>query len=45
MAVNPGHWFGREGAGFARINIACPRSVLKTAFEQLDKAIKNLRSL
>jgi cystathionine beta-lyase len=45
MAVNPGHWFGREGAGFARINIACPRSVLKTAFEQLDKAINNLRSL
>jgi cystathionine beta-lyase len=42
MAVNPGHWFGREGAGFARINIACPRSVLKTALGQLDKAIKNL---
>jgi cystathionine beta-lyase len=45
MALNPGHWFGREGAGFARINIACPRSVLKTALGQLDKAIKNLRSL
>lgn len=42
MAVNPGHWFGREGAGFARVNIACPRSVLQTALEQLDKAIKNL---
>jgi cystathionine beta-lyase len=45
MALNPGHWFGREGAGFARINIACPCSVLKTALGQLDKAIKNLRSL
>jgi cystathionine beta-lyase len=45
MALNPGHWFGREGAGFVRINIACPRSVLKTALGQLDKAIKNLRNL
>jgi cystathionine beta-lyase len=45
MAVNPGHWFGREGAGFARVNIACPRSVLQAALGQLDKAIKNLRSL
>jgi cystathionine beta-lyase len=42
MAVNPGHWFGREGAGFARINIACPRSVLQTALGQLDKAINSL---
>jgi cysteine-S-conjugate beta-lyase len=42
MALNPGHWFGREGAGFARVNIACPRSVLQTALGQLDKAIKNL---
>jgi cystathionine beta-lyase len=42
IAVNPGHWFGREGAGFARINIACPRSILKVALGQLDKAIKNL---
>jgi cystathionine beta-lyase len=45
MAVNPGHWFGREGAGFVRVNIACPRSVLQTALGQLHKAIKNLRSL
>jgi cystathionine beta-lyase len=41
MAVNPGHWFGREGAGFARVNIACPRGVLKTALAQLDKAINS----
>jgi len=42
MGTNPGHWFGREGAGFARVNIACPRSVLQAALGQLDKAIKNL---
>jgi len=42
MATNPGQWFGREGIGFARINIACPRSVLSTALAQLEVAIKQL---
>ena len=42
MATNPGHWFGREGAGFARINVACPRSVLETALKQLAKAVTGL---
>ncbi len=41
MATNPGQWFGREGAGFVRINIACPRSVLITALNQLEKATDN----
>jgi len=39
--INPGHWFGREGAGFARVNIACPRSVLKSALIQLETAINS----
>ena len=42
MATNPGHWFGREGAGFARINIACPRSVLAQAMEKLEQAVNKL---
>lgn len=42
MAVNPGHWFGREGVGFARINIACPRSVMQSGITQLEHAIENL---
>ena len=42
MAANPGHWFGREGAGFVRINVACPRSVLETALEQLENAVTRL---
>ncbi len=42
MAINPGHWFGREGAGFIRMNIACPRSVLTRALEQLEQAVNNL---
>ena len=42
MATNPGHWFGREGAGFARLNIACPRKVLIKALKQLETAVNNL---
>jgi len=42
MATNPGQWFGREGVGFVRINIACPRSTLATALHQLEKAINKL---
>ncbi len=42
IAGNPGHWFGREGAGFARINIACPRSILVKALENLEKAVSRL---
>jgi len=42
MAINPGHWFGREGAGFIRMNIACPRSILIQALDQLEKAVFKL---
>ncbi len=42
IAGNPGHWFGREGAGFARINIACPRSRLLQALENLRSAVEQL---
>ena len=34
--------FGPGGEGFERINLACPRWVLKEAFERLEKAIKEL---
>jgi len=44
MATNPGHWFGREGAGFARINIACPRSMLHAALVNLEKAYRGVSS-
>lgn len=43
IASNPGHWFGREGAGFARFNIACPRSILVQALENLEAAIIRLK--
>ncbi|RME06973.1 MAG: pyridoxal phosphate-dependent aminotransferase, partial [Anaerolineae bacterium] len=35
LALSPGHWFGREGAGFARMTIATPRATLQRAFESL----------
>ncbi len=39
IAINPGYWFGREGAGFARMGIACPRSLLAEAMERLARAV------
>ena len=38
--VTSGNIFGDEGKGFIRINIACPLSVLKKAFSQMAKALK-----
>lgn len=43
LALHPGHWFGREGAGFARMNIACPRSVLEEALRRLTDAVRGDR--
>jgi cystathionine beta-lyase len=42
IAINPGYWFGRQGAGFARMTIACPRSMLKEGLSRLEKAINGL---
>lgn len=38
LALNDGTMFGSQGTGFMRLNVACPRSVLKQALEQLRKA-------
>jgi cystathionine beta-lyase len=38
--LDSGAMFGKDGEGFERINIACPRAVLKTAFDQLNAAMK-----
>ena len=37
--VTRGHAFGAEGSGFARLNIACPRAKLESAFNQLTNAV------
>lgn len=35
-----GYIFGDEGNGFERINLACPRTILKEGLERINKAIK-----
>ncbi|MBC2745064.1 MAG: pyridoxal phosphate-dependent aminotransferase [Desulfosarcina sp.] len=37
-----GFIFGPEGEGFERINIACPRSILKDALERIRRAVTGL---
>jgi len=38
VAFNEGSTFGKEGAGFLRINLACPRSILEQALERFCSA-------
>jgi cystathionine beta-lyase len=40
--LDGGTMFGPSGAGYQRINIACPRSILTQAMEQLERAVKGL---
>jgi cystathionine beta-lyase len=40
LGFNAGYWFGREGAGFSRMNIASPYSVVKEGMERLVGAFK-----
>jgi cystathionine beta-lyase len=39
VALSPGHWFGREGAGFARMTIAASSDTIEQAAEQLATAV------
>ncbi len=43
VAFDEGYIFGPGGEGFERINLACPRSILKKALMQLTNAIKNYK--
>ena len=42
IALSPGYWFGREGAGFARMTIGCPRATVQRALDRLAVAIRNI---
>lgn len=44
LALNDGSIFGKEGRGFMRMNVACPRSVLVKALSQLEEAYVRVRS-
>lgn len=39
---DPGFWFGVNGKGFTRLNVACPRDILENCMIKLTDAVKNL---
>lgn len=39
--LDEGYIFGAEGSGFERINVACPRSLLEKALNNITKAIQS----
>lgn len=39
LALNSGTTFGKEGEGFMRMNIGCPRATLTKALLQIEKAL------
>ena len=43
LALNEGTTFGKEGEGFMRLNIACPRATLERALKQLEQAVIKLK--
>jgi cysteine-S-conjugate beta-lyase len=42
LYLDEGYIFGPEGAGFERVNIACPRSMLEDALIRLRNAVRSL---
>ncbi len=40
LALSPGHWFGREGAGFARMTLAVPAEQIADAIDRLTRAVQ-----
>lgn len=44
VGLNPGTRFGRSGSNFVRLNIGCPRSLLKEGLSRIEAAVnKRLR--
>lgn len=42
IALDDGFWFGKEGEGFERINVACSRQMLEEGMKRIKKAVENL---
>jgi cystathionine beta-lyase len=40
LALNDGEMFGKEGVGFMRMNVGCPRAIVKEALERIRKKIR-----
>lgn len=41
LALNEGTTFGKEGEGFMRLNVGCPRRILEQALKQLEQAVSH----
>jgi len=41
IGLNAGHWFGREGALFMRMNIATSNEKVTDAIKRIKKAVPN----
>jgi cystathionine beta-lyase len=42
VGLDDGFLFGAAGSGFQRMNIACPRAILKEALGKIETAVNNL---
>jgi cystathionine beta-lyase len=42
VALAQGYWFGREGAGFARMTVGCPRDTVQRALTRLTAGLESL---
>lgn len=42
VALSSGYWFGRQGAGYARMSIGCARSMLDDGLVRLQRAVRSL---
>jgi len=42
IALDDGYWFGVEGEGYERINIACPGYMLEEGLDRIKKAVSHL---
>ena len=41
--LDSGSIFGKTGAGFQRINVACPRSLLEEALQRIKNSLEEIR--
>ncbi|PAB57846.1 MalY/PatB family protein [Anaeromicrobium sediminis] len=40
VGLDAGNWFGEEGKGYMRINVACPRTMLEQGLKNIEEAVK-----
>jgi cysteine-S-conjugate beta-lyase len=42
LGLNQGYIFGQGGEGFVRMNLGCPRAVVREALQRLEQAVNAL---